>query len=355
MRQTVRRAAAAGVVAMLLGAVTDANAAAILYVSNFENNTITSYDAATGATLGSVVIAGGEAAGFNGLRVTPSGGFLVAGQFTNNVVKYDSGGSVVNTFDPANAAGLSSAQGLTYGPDGNLYVASAANDKILIYDPVSGDFLGTSATLGVPAHDGPIDLVFGPDGNLYVTTFDSGRVIKVNGTTGAVLDSTNGPAGFGFGPAAFGPNGVLYIVGLDVNSFLGGVFQYDLTQNLISPFITSGTGGLDAPGGLAFDLAGNLLVSNLVFDPNTFADIGSSVLRFNGQTGAPMGTFVPPGQGLAIPFFMQVAQTPEAVPEPTTASLLAIGLGVGTLRRRRRARGGDATENSGCQTDTIPV
>ncbi|MGE3840789.1 MAG: hypothetical protein AB7I50_04315 [Vicinamibacterales bacterium] len=46
--------------------------------------------------------------GFNGLRVTPDGGFLVTGQFTSNVLEYGADGSLTRAFDPANAAGASS-------------------------------------------------------------------------------------------------------------------------------------------------------------------------------------------------------------------------------------------------------
>jgi hypothetical protein len=66
-----------------LTASSSAHAAAVLYASNFNSNTITAYDSATGASLGTVVTDGAEAAGFNGIRVAPNGNFLVTAQLTN--------------------------------------------------------------------------------------------------------------------------------------------------------------------------------------------------------------------------------------------------------------------------------
>lgn len=64
MKHSLRFCHAAVVAALLVGVAADAHAAAILFVSNFENNTITSYNATRGGTLASAVTAGGEAAGF---------------------------------------------------------------------------------------------------------------------------------------------------------------------------------------------------------------------------------------------------------------------------------------------------
>jgi DNA-binding beta-propeller fold protein YncE len=186
--------------------------AGTLYASNFGGNTITAYDLATGAFLSTVVTAGAEASGLNGLRLSADGSLLVAAQDTNNVLRYGSNGSLLTIFDPANTAQLNSPQGLTFGADDNLYVVSAANDRILKYDPATGDFLGTFADLSGNGHIGPIDLAFGPDGNLYVTGFDNPVIVKINGTTGAILGTKQGPAGLGFGPAAFGPGGAFYVL-----------------------------------------------------------------------------------------------------------------------------------------------
>jgi DNA-binding beta-propeller fold protein YncE len=307
--------------------------ASVLYASNFNSNTITAYDLATGALLGTPVTAGPEANGFNGVLLL-GGNFLVTGQLTNNVVEYGSNGALAMVFDSSNTAGLNSPQDLAIGPDGRLYVVSTANDQILTYDPSTGAFLGTFADLSSLGHLGPIGLAFGPSGNLYVTSFDNDFVVVLDGQTGAILSSTPGPPGTGFGPAAFGPDGGLYIAGIELNTSAGEFFRFDPSTDALSTFIPNGSGGLESPGGLAFGPGSALYVSNLSFDDN-FNDTGSTILQFNAGTGAPIGTLVGPGKGLNIPFFIRIA---EPVPEPSSTALVAIGGVLLCLGKRRWRR-----------------
>jgi DNA-binding beta-propeller fold protein YncE len=73
------------------------------------------------------------------------------------------------------------------------------------------------------------------------------------------------------------------------------VFRYDQTTGaFIDVFVPTGSGGLDAPRGLAFGPDGSLFVSS---------SLTNSILRYDGVTGAFLGTFVASGSGgLAGPF-----------------------------------------------------
>jgi len=67
------------------------------------------------------------------------------------------------------------------------------------------------------------------------------------------------------------------------------ILQFDAnTGALIGSFVTAGSGGLDNPGGLAFGPNGNLFVNSRAT---------GAVLEFNGSTGAFVGAFVAAGTG----------------------------------------------------------
>src|SRR6266540_1959837 len=63
----------------------------------------------------------------------------------------------------ASGGGLTGPGGLTFGPDGNLYVSSVSSDSVLRYHGMTGVFLAAFATGGGLSL--PTGLVFGPDGN----------------------------------------------------------------------------------------------------------------------------------------------------------------------------------------------
>jgi hypothetical protein len=116
----------------------------------------------------------------------------------------------------AEGAALHGANGINFGPDGNLYVASVFGTEIVAMNPGTGqtvDRLGPEA--GV---EGPDDLVFGPDGSLYWTDIMKGEVGRR--TPGGVV--TKQMVAPGVNPITFSPDGRLFVA-LD---FLGdGLYE----------------------------------------------------------------------------------------------------------------------------------
>src|SRR5262245_46227455 len=111
--------------------------------------------------------------------------FLVASRFTNEVLGYDQAGNPTGAF--ASGGGLVNPVGLTYGPDGNLYVASGNTNQVLRFDGSTGAPLGVFAQgNGLTA---PRNLCFGPDGHMYVCSGGNARVLRFDGASGAVLRS----------------------------------------------------------------------------------------------------------------------------------------------------------------------
>ncbi|MBT8486681.1 MAG: hypothetical protein HKO59_04295 [Phycisphaerales bacterium] len=195
------------------------NGDGMLLVSSEGGDRVNRYDA-DGMFLGTFV-APGEA-GLDGPEYIISGpdGFLYLAAQSDQVLKLDpNAGGVVERFvwdDPDipgdETGGLSWAHGIAFGPDGNLYVASSNNNRILRYDGVTGDFIDAFVS-GSGAPEFPIGIAFGPDGNLYVCAFATSRLLRYSGKTGAPLGTVanlpslglTGPLNLHFfrGPACF--------------------------------------------------------------------------------------------------------------------------------------------------------
>jgi sugar lactone lactonase YvrE len=146
---------------------------------------------------------------------------------TNQVLEYNgSTGAFVEAFVTAGSGGLNTPHGITFGPDGNLYVSSWKTNAVMRYQgplasspgaplPAAGQ---SGATFVAPSSGSlvqPNSLLFGPDGNLYV---DGGQwlgILRYNGSTGAFLNTfagggAGGEAVYGRG-MAFDQDGNLYV------------------------------------------------------------------------------------------------------------------------------------------------
>lgn len=293
-------------------------ARASMLVSSFSNDTILRYSASTGAFEGVFVPPGsGGLDGPWGLTFGPDGNLYVSSSYSGEVLRYDGvTGSFLGSFVSAYSGGLQFPIGLTFGPDGNLYVTEGAvyRDQVFRYDGNTGAFIDLfvdSYSLG-----GAYGLTFGPDGDLYVGSRDGNAVHLYDGDTGASLGdfaSVYYPRG-----VMFGPDGYLYVTsGADVIQRCDAA---GVCVNFVSPPAGS-LNGLSV--GLIFGPDGNLYATS---------DGNHKVARFDGATGAYIDDFVPSGSGGLL--------GPEAivfqpVPEPGTLALLAVGMGVVAVLSRR--------------------
>lgn len=247
-------------------------------------------------------------------------------------------------FVEAGSGGLFSPTGLTFGPDGGLYVANNIGN-VLRYDGSTGEFIEVFASgLSVPQ-----DVAFGPDGNLYVSNGFTDSITRFDGTTGALIgdfvaSGSNGlaaPVGM-----AFGPNGDLYTTSFPNNS----VFQFDgITGDFVNEFFS--LGDITTPLDLVFGPDANLYV----YGRADLATTSNFVERIDPFTGLNLGTFVtlPDNFNTGMFFFDPRCLRYESggqlngcypdrsairVSEPTTLALLGIGLfGMGLARRKKKA------------------
>jgi streptogramin lyase len=144
-------------------------------------------------------------------------------------------------------SGLTSPNGLAFGPDGNLYVANGGTTTISKVTPAG--VVSTFVNSGV---NNPQGLAFDANGNLYVSNLGNNTISKVT-PAGAVSTFVSSglaaPQGL-----AFDPSGNLYVAN-GVNNTISKVTP----AGVVSTFANS---GLNSPDGLAFGPDGNLYVTN---------------------------------------------------------------------------------------------
>ena len=247
---------------------------------------------------------------------------------------------LADTFVVSGSGGLDGPIDLVFGANGDLYVTSSSNNRILRYDGTTGDFKktvyqfgGVSGAVmhlitktfmkctGFPPHctythslflthsdqnviyrfdelyfpgtgfeytysgvfssGGGLfqDLVIGSDGNLYVASLSADSVSRFNGTTGEFMGTFASGGGLQAPIGlSFGPDGNLYVVG----HFSNSIFRFNGTTGEFMDIFASGN-GLEHPTDLTFGPDGNLYV----------AEYGNNrILRFNGSNGAFIDTFV---------------------------------------------------------------
>ena len=132
----------------------------------------------------------------------------------------------------------------------------------------------------------PVDIEVGPDGLIYSTGFSSNDIRRYDSGTGAFVDTfvTSNSGGLN-APSrmAWGIDGHLYVTSMNTDE----VLRYDGTSGaFIDAFVSAGSGGLDQPDAISFGPTGNVYVSS---------NAAGTILEFDGSTGAFIGTFASVG------------------------------------------------------------
>ena len=217
---------------------------------------------------------------------------FVSSTNTKSVIEYDGEtGDFESKF--ARGGGLIEPEGLEFGPDGDLYVASRS-DEILRYDGEKGNFKGVFAS-GHGLAD-PAGIAFGgPDNDLYVASglVEGGgggnQILRFDGETGAfeaVLDPANLAGLTDPEAVVFGPDGLLYVTDTpEVGN--GPVLRYDPATNAFHSTFIPAAASIPDPTGMVFSPDGQFLFLS--------SAATSEVRKYNGATGAPLGVFVAPG------------------------------------------------------------
>jgi hypothetical protein len=190
------------------------------------------------------------------------------------IKEYKAGnGKFLGNLVPTGLPGKFNPRAVVFGPDGGLYVSAFDTANPLVGDIVRFDTTtGTSHVVAFNNGDGiadpgetadlhrPEGLTFGPDGNLYVTSFradatDTDKILVLNGTTGQlrheiILDTAGGDRAFGQA-MVFGPKGDLFLPITGSGPDTGAVRRYDVTTGTYTNFVAPG-GPLGSPWYLTF-------------------------------------------------------------------------------------------------------
>jgi hypothetical protein len=187
--------------------------------------------------------------GIGGAVLAPSGKILVSSTQTNQVLEFNSlTGDYIGVFGDLdagttfNGTPLNSPTALTLGPNNDLYLIDAGNERVLRFDGSDGTFVtddfngdGTPDGVVLPSNgdalaDRLTDLGFGPDGRLYVAVnppaspddpgtpeveapqLGQAEIRVYNPNTGE-QDVARSITGLNFvSSLAFGPSGRLYVI-----------------------------------------------------------------------------------------------------------------------------------------------
>src|SRR5437867_6013463 len=169
-------------------------------------NGILRYNAGTGAFVDAIILEGSGPAGNPLLGPCcmvfgPDENLYVSNLFgaaltDRGVFRYNGvTGEFMDVFVPGNSGGLRRPLVLVFGPDGNLYVGDVGNvaqggRAIRRYDGHTGAFIDVFESARSGGLTVPVGLVFGPDGNLYVASAENngnGSVLRYDGHTGDFL------------------------------------------------------------------------------------------------------------------------------------------------------------------------
>jgi len=265
---------------LCLALTVQGSSADMLVSSTGQTGQVLRFDESTGAPLGPLFPRDPEILVLGGMTLASNGFLYVTAHIPADwVFRYD-GLTGAGRTHLVHYTNTSSAQftGVALGPNGLLYVAAEKANVVLRFNATTGALVDTFLT----GFSWPQQVGFGPDGMLYVCDLGHGAVRAFDPATGQ-------PTCCGCGgvtrPIAFAWDGVgnLYVTCNE-----SSVVRCDRAggQTVFVPQFPFQ--GVREYTGLAFGRDGHLYVCD---------DRNHAILRFNGQSGAYMDTFVPAFSG----------------------------------------------------------
>ena len=225
--------------------------------------------------------------------------------------------TTVQTF----ATGVTGANGLAFGPGGELYVSGGATGNIYVVasDGMTRTFASGFTSERQEQRISTNGLAFGPDGLLYSSNTGTGAIdriaVNADGTAGTVQRFATDPRLLGADGITFAANGDLYVAANERNAIV-----WVKPDGTVGGEVVNGNAGpLEFPASPSFSgnalYASNFDIERGANSPNA-PGVGASIARIDvGVAGAPLPFTGPSGQ----PAPTTVATTPTAaLPAPST-------------------------------------
>jgi hypothetical protein len=245
------------------------------------------------------------------MTIGPDGALYVANEFGNSVSRFDATtgaplpapGKSGAEFVSSGSGGLDEARMLAFGPYGDLYVVSEMSREVLRYDGTTGNYESTLVTSGSGGLHHPKGLLF-HEGYLYVTCnrdieggldailrFDAitGDPAGISGQTGDAVFIPDGDHGLDNPGQIIFHDGFLYVASTAPPT-KNAIVKYTTDGTWVEDVVPTGSGGLFGPTDMEFSSDGYLYVVSWAND---------KVIRYDTTTGT--SDVVAEGAGLDTP------------------------------------------------------
>lgn len=281
----------------------------------------------------------GQSDGQSAIAFEPNTGNLYAGDVNNNRINiFDPQGNYVSSFAQGQFGGLIEGRpffgpsGIAFDNSGNGYVGDYSSDRILKFDPSSGEITGSIGSSGTAPgqFQGPSGIGVTPDGNLVVTDQFNNRI--------QVLDQ-EGNTLLTFGTQGTGEGEFNQPIDAEVDE-QGNIYVTDSINSRVQVFDKNGS-FLTAFGEPARDAEGNVVPPLALGAPSPYGDpLDLEPGKFNWTAGSDLKD----GKYYVGDFFQGRVQVlnvsdheVEAVPEPSSLLGLAVlGIGAAAFKLKKQ-------------------
>lgn len=212
----------------------------------------------------------------------------------NQIRTYDAAtGAPIGTFISAN---VNAPTAIAFDPAGRAYVANF-NDNSVSRFPASGDYPGRFITPGLGGLKGPdLGMAFGPNGHLYVPSYNNHKVARYDGVTGAYLGDFIASRAGGLTPPRLRLwRGDEFFISSDSGNKV--LRCHAKSGPFIENYVHPGSGSLFGATGMKFANNAHYVASSR----------NGKVLKYDEITGQYLGEFA---TGLGSPVSLQVVHEP---------------------------------------------